>query len=662
MTEHDTARRPEGPDQGYYTLQADGTYGYHEPQADGSYVYHQKLADGTYGYYLPQADGTQLYHRRLPDGSFEQWLLGLDGTFQAVAPVPAPAPVAAAPATPAVDPASSPATVPVPAVRSRRPAVIAGVAAGAVVLLAGGAVGAYLLLGGGDDAAGDDVAVLADIVDKPGEAWTADLLLGEESQYVSYAGSWAIGTDALAVSPVFDYYAFNVEHTLDYWYDGVEWTPDYDAQYDEGWAAGVAYAEADAEYWDEYWYTDVEAPDVDEYWPGDGSYESRDYASEGGFIHGFGDGVDGYSQGAHRLPEPVEPDFAPQASLISLETGETLWTAPLADYAGSGEVSVQLREGSDGASVIALVRTADDADVANRLVVLAREGGAVIGEARLPDGYISVQPEGDDLYVMVETSSDEEYFTTVSRYSLLDLDAGETWSEDIEGSVYSLGLEDGIVSVYANEVALLDQLTGDLHPLSRLTDEDTAVTRIGDVYVRIDREDDGDVALMAVDEERNQLWDEPLEAEMYGVMGGVLFVGDESDDYGFEDLMRVDLATGEGAWEQAVDGDDWRLESVHDGKVYVSSDDTLVQLSLKDGEELGDFPADAEWVYFAETMLFVVEGDEIVAVRTEDMKDVWSYRFDDDSYSVSSLGSFLVLWSNSTSELIGLGAASGADA
>ncbi|WP_062517947.1 outer membrane protein assembly factor BamB family protein [Demequina gelatinilytica] len=661
MTEHDTARRSDGPDQGFYTLQADGTYGYHEPQADGSYVYHQKLADGTYGYYLPQPDGTQLYHRRLADGSFEQWRLGFDGTFQAVAPAPAvDAAAVAAPAAPAADPASSPATVPVPAVpvRSRRPAVIAGVAAGVVVLLAGGAVGAYVLLGGGDDAAGDDVPVLADIVDKPGEAWSVDLLLGDDAPYVSYAGSWAIGTDALAVSPVFDYYAFEADHSSDYWYDGVEWTPEYDAQYDEGWEAGAEYYLAYENY---DWYTD-DYPYLEDFWPGASDYYDADPAVDGGMIHGFADGSNGEALGAHRLPEPVEPDFAPQASLISLETGEELWTTPLGDYAGSGEVSVMLREGSDGSSVVAMVSTVGDSDVANRLVVLARDGGTVIGETRLPDGYISVQSEGDDLYVMIETSADDDYFTTVSRYSLLDLESGEAWSADVDGSVYSLGLEDGIVSVYANEVVLLDQLTGDPHPLSRLTDEDTSVTRIGDVYVRIDREDDGDVTLMAVDEERNELWDDAVEAEMYGVVGGVLFVGDESDDYGFEDLMRVDVATGEGAWEQAVDGDDWRLEGVHDGKVYVSSDDALVQLSLKDGEELGGFPTDADQVYLAESMLFVVEGDEIVAVSTEDMKDVWSYRFDDDSYSVSSLGTFLVLWSNATSELIGLGAASGADA
>ncbi|WP_062303509.1 PQQ-binding-like beta-propeller repeat protein [Demequina subtropica] len=628
-----------------WVLQPDGSHGFHQAQPDGTFVYHQQLADGTYGYYVPQPDGTQVYHRRREDGSFEQWRLGLDGSYQ---PVPALAPPAAVPAA-SSDPGSE---APVQA-RSRRPAVIAGVAAGVVMLLGAGALGAVTLLGGD----GSDTAVLADIDGTPEEIWSMDLTRGVESDYISFAQRWVIGGDAIAVAPTFFYEDFRDDpDAAEYWYDDVEWTPGYDAQYDAGWEAGTEYATA----YDAYRDGSGSRPDVEDHWPGATDYADPDPAIDGGLIHGFSDGLNGTDLGAHRLPEPADPGFEPEVTLFSLLTGEEQWTAALGDHVGDGDGYASVIGDGEDSSVLVLVTTRGAYDhLTSRLLVLAHDDGSVIGSADLPEGPITVDADGEDVFVM-NLATSEGGPATVSRYPLARLDEGPAWVQDVDGSARWIAARGGFVAVSSDEEEMLDRDTGRATALSGIEDDDTSLTSVDGVVLRVDDAAGDGFTLMALDAQGEGAWGSALETESYRIEGGELFVGDTDEEGDLVDLMRVDLATGERAWDRGFgDGDgDVSVRAVHDGSVYLVGEDELHQVSLADGEVTASFPISTGSLWVAETMLYVVEGDTIVSISTDDMTENWSYRFDDETDRVLPLGAHLTLErGDGLTTFVGLGAA-----
>jgi len=672
-----------------FTLQPDGSYGLHQVQPDGTTLYYQQLPTGEYGYFKPETDGSYSYFRQQADGSFAQWVRSADGTFvppagspgvaialpQAVAPaapaapVVLPAPVAAGAVEAVVTSASDVPAVSAPVAKKGRGGLIAGIAAGAVVLLGAAGAGLFMMLKGGGDSASSTTAFVKDFAEEPGEAWSFDWSLGMDTQYIDYVNYFAVGQDFMFVMPRFDVYSFEQDQDSGTsWGYNTVWSPEYEAQYDEGWDAGKRYQEDYDAYWDN-WDYDLEYPELEDYWPGQSDYYLVDEATEGGLQDGFLDATNDYGYGAHMLTEPVTADFEDAMAVVDLRDGSELWSETFEDLVGEGWTFVDA-EAFEGTNDVVITARNDDSDT--QLVVVDGETGdelatialdGVLGGVVSQDGYLYVSDvELDDSFQITGS--------TVKAFTVESIDEDPVWDFESDSgaslAVYDAFLRVGSVSVDEDGSASSDAVdyvsltTGEVLGFSDAMGKDDVAYPLGDKILRIATSSDGEYSANVVDDDGNEVWDADVPAEHFFIIGQELLVGDEffgSDEdaaSGFTNLMRINLKDGSAAWDEPLEGVYNAHSEDQDGIFYLLDGEYLDQVDLKTGAVKQSAEADPYGVLLAKSAAYLWEDGELVALDKDDLSERWSVPIG-ETEDVSQVGSYLILTDYDTFELICLG-------
>ncbi|MFV0634674.1 hypothetical protein [Demequina sp.] len=636
---------------GEYILQPDGSYLCEQRQPDGSVLYFQQLPDGAFGYFVPREAAAPAYFRRLPDGTFQEWVQAPDGSYvpPAVTTVPPIAPDTGAwgstaasaglghgPRDAEVADVATPSAPRVPGA-ARKPALIAGVAAGVVVILGVGIFAGMHLLGG-RSAERDTGLRVADMATEPAVGWTFDMALGIEPGYAGYVSYAVVGDDRVLVAPNFDFVTFEADTaSLPYWNYDVTWTSTYEAEYDTGWDAGLAYEQAyDAWSNDTTW--EVEYPDEEEFWPGESDVWSPDAATDGGMIDGYNDARSGFEYGENRLSKPVSPDFEPTVAMVDLVTGQERWSLSLADLWGGDAVDLEVVDAGDGRHAVVSMAVAG-AEPYDEFVVVDVDKGTIVGSVKVDGGLARADVDSGEFYLVEEDPDGTS--TTVARYDITNIAGDPSWEVDVDGYAY-VGFEPDFLTVRGDEYVALDRVTGEPTAFSRQLDDNTTVIELSGVLVRIEYDDEDPAEIMAIDAEGKDAWDSPVKAESLSTTDGYLWVGDGNDGWFYESMNHIDLRTGEPVWEKDLDAEHSGVSGVQDGYAYISGDGEILKVSMSSGEIVDSFRATVEGVWLGKSMLFALDGDEFISVGFDDLSENWAMDLDEDQ-SVSPFGSHLMI-------------------
>ncbi|SEI88548.1 outer membrane protein assembly factor BamB family protein [Demequina mangrovi] len=609
-----------------------GSSGFRETRPDGVDIYHQRLADGTYGFYVAQPDGSQIYHRRRDDGSYVRWRILSDGTSEG--------PLATEPVEPLAGMADAGAEPPIPDSRWRRRGLVV-LAACALGLLGFGAAAALASLRGGEAAAVEADARLADIAANPTEAWTFDPTFGDTSGYASAPVITGAGDGVVLVASAFDHARFEADHVTEpFWNPAVEWSEDYDAQYDEGYAAGLALVE-DLESWLGSGLTDeADSPSFDDYWPGSGSFLSADPTVDGGRIDGFNDAWNGAGYGAHRLVEPVGAGFSPSLRMVDAASGDTVWETDLSVVVDDARADIVGYDvGADAPVATVITVTDGDGRVSSTLVSLARGTGEVLESVVLPGGELSVAVGEGLAFVAAGASGDD---SAVQAYDLADLGFGPIWEARVDGAA-TLVVHPTFLDVRTDGLAGLDLETGEPVGFSARLAEATHVLEVSGAVLAGAYQESGAGSFMRIGPDGEDLWDAPLEAYYVGLRDGYLVVADAGDDRLGENRRLIDLDTGTPLWGDEVDADHGWAMAVEDGFVYAYDGERLAKVALESGEAVASIPLEAVDVLAAESMLYAVSEGSVVAIDLADLAERWTYEYDASRYSVGTFGDRLAL-------------------
>jgi hypothetical protein len=520
---------------------------------------------------------------------------------------------------------------------------VAGGVVGALVL-AGAGVLAYRAFAGGSAAA--PYQPIADITAEPSSLWewTPDAS-ADEADYVGVTGgAQAADGAAVVVGTYFDYGTWFADGGYD---DG--WYQGYDEQYDAGYQAGVAYEQAVAEYYDN-WY--AAWPDANDYLP-NGLTEDDLYLDENrGYSDGFYDGQNGAQDS--RLTAPPEVGFTPSVVALSATDGSVLWTHPVGDDAAVDVSTNPVATVFEvpGGDLVGYFVNSYDPDTSTQtasVVLLSADDGTTVGKVGYDDYVSSVVAVDDDVFV----GRGDDDGPVVTALSTGDLAGDPVWEKDTDQTSLCLfapgvlatgeyvsatadakGEPGCVVQGAADFFATADGGRG----LHLRTGEGVTYVPVDAGYLMQDVDYDYgsdstsvDGTAMLVDSDGKELWQEPLriddDSSVWAVDGEV-FYGDFSQDD--PDWRRVDPKSGEEAWDDAIT--DGSPLAVHDGFVVTQGDRRLTWHDLKSGEEKFDVRKDSDeyWVSVAagEKYLYLSSTEQLRAFSPADEGDVWSYDID----------------------------------
>jgi hypothetical protein len=521
------------------------------------------------------------------------------------------------------------------------------VGGGVLALILAIAVIVLLLLPALRGAAPDPTDVV-DVTSEPETTWRYDWVGSNDTAYLDDSpGITAVGTDQALVWPVFDYSAYtDAEGASLGWYEG------YDEQYDEGYAAGLGYLEAEAAYRNDTEPYTVPSPNMQDYFP-EGVYENYDKFL--GFQDGFYDAANERGDGTSKKLEPVDPGFTPTVALVNALTGDEAWKIDLseaidgADYASS--FSAYDIAGSDAVAIIA--SSMQGSSVGYSLVTLDKRNGNVLSTLSSA-GQIDVAAFDGD--VIVSTADENAANTTIGRYTVDSVNDNARWSVAVEGTPILYTEGDFVVAYGENTGAVFDGSTGKKATWGDDINYSVYYQFIGDQLVRGESNTDGDeYEIEGWNADGTSRWQSPITAQYVTVLDGSIFTAELRGD-GYSNLQRVNPADGKDMWPAAYAPEFDTFLGVQGSTLLVSRATTVVLIDLATGKErLSQKVGDFYDVYEGTSLYYVPAGDELVAYGYAENGEVWSFGLG-DSQAITTLGRHLVLIDYDKAALYGLAA------
>lgn len=498
---------------------------------------------------------------------------------------------------------------------------------------------------------------VADIPAEPTVAWTVDLTVGVELEYLADATVVAVGEGKAVVIPEYDDkgrggYPSSQWNPAQLWYEG------YEEDYEAGYAAGLVYAEQLEQY---EFGEGTSFPDADDFWPFEGSiYDKPSVRS--GFVDGFRDAETEAAKGANALRVPADTEYVPTAMLVDLETGTIDWqtnlSAHLADYEREVYFEVFDVVEADYIVVNAVVTDSDR----NVVITLDKATGSVI-DSREYDAYTWAFVEVDETAYYVLEHDWASGSAVLKRYDNPEVSSQASWWTRCEGD--GLVLDQGMVFVYGGKPAAIDADKGVPTKLSTTFGSEHFFFSVGEHLIRARMADSGRLRLTEVDEEGIRSWRSDVETTYFVVADGMLFVGDlMEDDVDYDtvsNLMRIDPSSGREMWEEAfaeeivLRGDyiDGGLGAVG-GFLAVSEPDGTRSWAIDVATgEVSRAEGTGYTVAFGESQYFTVSHGTLAAYTPSASSAVWTYALEDDEYP-AAIGTHLLVFDAGDGELSGL--------
>lgn len=489
-------------------------------------------------------------------------------------------------------------------------------------------------LGAGSTAALPDVA---DIGSAPKATWSFDWVGDADAEFLDDAPVIApVGDDLALVWASFDSYGF-----ADSQGDSAGWYEGYDAQYGDGFAAGLEY-EADYARWFDDTTFAMPLPRDEDYYP-EGAY--GDFEAWLGFDDGFWDARLGEPEGFSQKNKPVDPAYSPTITLLDVSSGDVRWTVDLTEVIDNVDFSSSFYAidvpGSDVIAVSAS-HTEADKDARYSVVTLAKSDGALVSEFDSPGVVSMVALDGDVVVASGEPDGDD---TTVARYEAAALDGKPSWEQrgpesSFGVTITTLGSE--FLQVLGDdEGVVLQGASGNEADFGDDVDFAVEYAYAGDQLVRIDRSDDA-TRIEGWTTTGSSSWSDAVEADLARVVDDMIVIA-EADGDSFADLTALDPSNGSPLWSEPWDGDFDGLYGVRDGSLLLASGSRLVMLDAASGvarfsQKLGDASA----LYEGSEAYYVATAEALTAYHYGAKGQRWSIELS-DGQSVISIGRSLGL-------------------
>lgn len=569
-----------------------------------------------------------------------------------------------------------------------------------------------LLSGGG--ASGNASYSIEEISTEPHEVWQYRYAPAAEEYIDGRPTIAAVGSHAMLTIGSFDYWSWQDENVDGAWYPGFpahyalgyaagleyqQAAQDYEADL-AAWEAAheTAYATWQADYdkrWDAYFDGAGSYPDWDwddsmvpgEYptWPSMYDFLEDDWYDPG-YTVGFDDAAEGRPEGENIPATPPDPKWRAGATLVDLKTGEELWTLSLADTVEDFDYSQSARPmwiaGTD-VIVIDVPVSSEDSDVRHELLAISTSNGEVLSSKSTEGPVLTAQSNGD--LIILELAFNPETFEdepgTLLAVNPAKLDGEPKWTKN-EVLAQSVSAADGYVFAFSSSgegSLILDAATGETAAWGRdlgfdssgdsgvfyqavgngnfLRMEVSGVSfgsnsaRGGVGLYAMAEGSGGYIELSGVNANAERTWERAQEVGMVYADFGVMFVGEVSSRTGLvEDLMRIDLKTGEPMWESPnYDAYAGILMIAGDVALALDEDEErLLALDLDSGEVRYSqrLPSDAYWDgQWASDNLYYLASDEgrLQAYSVEEPGAVWSMRYDSEVKRVVQVGARLAI-------------------
>ena len=579
----------------------------------------------------------------------------------------AAAPVAGAPGAPGVvtPGTAGPAFAAAPAAPKKRGkglliGIIAGVAA--IALIVAGIFIVPGLLGGGTKAD----ARLDDIRTEPSDVWSYEAA-GNEKDYNNDVSFSALGSDRILAVSAFDYFAWWEDNQSDV-YSEVDWYEGIEDDYQAGWDAGVAYNAAVDAAWEDF---SLPYPDREDFYPaefeGKSPYEATYDEEHAGAFVGWYDAYFEDEFGTSLPTKPVTPDDTSTIAVVSAADGKELWSVALTDVLTdhSPEATFEAIPTADGSKIVVFNADYDNIEdfTASTIAVLDAKNGKVLSSVEVEGVIFTADLVGDSLVaVVVEEKGGDKFEANAMPFSLAKLDAEPAWSFEVDSEDAPYVAADGTTqfslttfdSDMNSEVEYYSLANGKESALS----DGRYLRTVQGTTIAIDESDDETVELSALSADGKEKWS--IEVADFRVIDNTLFIWEDCNDSGCEDMSTVDMGNGELKWKKGYDnalplaivGDRILSRVAEDGE----AERQLIWLSLGSGEEIDadapKLPADIRRIDIrvAQSMLYVEDEDEIVAFSFTERKSVWSYDLDSDE-QLWTIGTKLYIWNSDSNEL-----------
>ncbi|WP_150460785.1 outer membrane protein assembly factor BamB family protein [Nesterenkonia ebinurensis] len=376
----------------------------------------------------------------------------------------------------------------------------------------------------------------------------------------------------------------------------------------------------------------------------------------------------------------VEQPMTTSLTRIEVENGDHLWQVDLVEaiaWLPSAQQSVWVRA-SDDSDIIGVGWTdygwGDGERSTTYIATLDADSGEVHSELEMDheyDGPYHPLFDGDSVYLLLQTYQEERDYPLAMRLDARNLDQIE-WTSEATATVAAdyPGLIDagphgtviqhgGVLSGSDQHLPYyLDTETGEI--IDSLSEQDSVHFQgLGPVILEHRyRSGGGATELRAFDAEQVAQWDRPRSADRIWSPNGTLLVADTSETS--MSLNRLDPATGEQTWDQALGTSSAEVHSASDAEnIYlISRDGRFAVHDAATGDEKFYGQLDPEQEYFdyegsgagfgvsfhpGDQNLYIRGINELVAYSWDEGSQVWHWQYNPQNESVVQVGERLLL-------------------